>query len=431
MGVWPLLVLVVGFLVFAMLGLPIFISMGLASVVYCTVFWGSASFTTIAAEMVEFLNNFAFLAIPFFFLAGDLMNQGGITRRLVSFSTAAVGHIRGGLSHVNIVAAMIFSGVSGSAVADTSAVGSVLIPAMKEDGYPGAYAAAVTAASSTIGPVIPPSIPLIIYGLLTEQSIGRLFLAGAIPGALMGLYLIIASYIISKRRNYPAHPRASLKEMVASALDAGLALIMPLIIVVGIVSGLATPTEAGVLAVAYALVIGLFVYRELKWSDLPRCFAHSMISSAYVMAIIASAGIFSYLVAEMRAGEMLAEFFTSLSQSKWVILIIINVFFLIWGCILEPMTALVVVVPMLMPLTQAVGIDPIHFGVVIVLNLMIALITPPVGVVLYLATTLADEPFHLVVKETPPFLIALLLALVCVTFIPELSLWLPRLLMGS
>jgi len=430
-GIWPLLVLVVGFLFFAMLGLPIFISMGLASVVYCVVFWGSASFTTIASEMVEFLNNFAFLAVPFFFLAGDLMNEGGITRRLVSFSTAVVGHIRGGLSHVNIVAAMIFSGVSGSAVADTSAIGSVLIPAMKKDGYPGAYAAAVTAASSTIGPVIPPSIPLIVYGLLTEQSIGRLFLAGAIPGGLMGLYLITASYIISKRRNYPARARASLSQMAASALDAGLALIMPLIIIVGIVSGLVTPTEAGVLAVAYALVIGLFFYRELHWRDLPRCFARSMISSAYVMAIIASAGIFSYLVAEMRAGEVLAEFFTSLSQSKWVILSIINVFFLIWGCILEPMTALVVVVPMLMPLIGTVGIDPIHFGVVIVLNLMIALVTPPVGVVLYLATTLANEPFHLVVRETPPFLIALLLALVCVTYIPELSLWLPRLLMGS
>jgi C4-dicarboxylate transporter DctM subunit len=214
-----------------------------------------------------------------------------------------------------------------------------------------------------------------------------------------------------------------------SAVDAAAALVMPLIIVVGIVSGLVTPTEAGVLAVAYALVIGLFVYRELTFTDLPRYFARSMISSAYVMAIIASAGIFSYLVAEMRAGEMLAEFFTSMSQSKWVILCIVNVFFLIWGCLLEPMTALVVVVPMLMPLIRSVGIDPVHFGVVIVLNLMIALVTPPVGVVLYLATSLSGESFHRVVKETPYFLVALLLALICVTFIPDLSLWLPRVLL--
>lgn len=431
MSVWPLVVLIVAFLAFALLGVPIFISMGLASAVYCAVFWDSASFTTIAAEMVEFLNNFSFLAVPFFFLAGDLMNAGGITRRLVEFSTAAVGHIRGGLSHVNIIASMIFSGVSGSAVADTSAIGSVLIPAMKKEGYPGAYAAAVTAASSTIGPVVPPSIPLVLYGLLTEESIGRLFLAGAIPGVLMGLYLIAASYIISKRRGYPARPRASISQVLKSAFDAAAALMMPLIIIVGIVSGLVTPTEAGVLAVAYALVIGLFVYRELKFKDLLGYFSRSVISSAYVMAIIAGAGIFSYLVADMRAGEMLAEFFTSISQSRWVILCIINIFFLIWGCILEPMTALLVVVPMIMPLVKTVGIDPIHFGVVIVLNLMIALVTPPVGVVLYLSTAISGERFQDVVRETPAFLIALLLALICVTFIPDLCLWLPRLLMAG
>ena len=431
MSPWPLIVLVLGFLFFALLGLPIFISMGLAAVVYCAVFWSTSSFTTIAAEMVEFLNNFAFLAVPFFFLAGDLMNAGGITRRLVDFSTAVVGHIRGGLSHVNIIASMIFSGVSGSAVADTSAIGSILIPAMKKEGYPGSYAAAVTAASSTIGPVIPPSIPLVVYGLLTEESIGRLFLAGAVPGAIMGLYLIAASYIISRRRGYPARPRVGLRMMIKTALDAAAALVMPLIIVVGIVSGIVTPTEAGVLAVAYALVIGLFVYRELRFRDLPRYFARSMLSSAYVMAIIAAAGIFSYLVAEMRAGQMLAELFGAMGQSRWLLLIMINLFFLIWGCILEPMTALVVVVPMLMPLIKAAGIDPVHFGVIIVLNLMIALITPPVGVILYLATSLSQERFQAVVRETPPFLIALVLALICVTFIPQLSLWLPALLMGS
>jgi len=430
MSIWPLVTLIVFFLIFSLIGVPIFISMGLASIAYCAIFMDLSSFTTIAFEMVEFLNNFAFLAIPFFFLAGDLMNAGGITRRLVSFSTAVIGHIRGGLSHVNIIASMVFSGVSGSAVADTSAVGSVLIPAMKEEGYPAAYAAAVTAASSTIGPVIPPSIPLVVYGLLTEESIGRLFLAGAVPGALMGIYLIVASYIISRKRNYPARPRAGWATLLKTTFDAAAALVMPLIIVVGIVSGLVTPTEAGALAVVYALVIGLFVYREIRFRDLLGYFSRSMLAAGYVMIIIASAGIFSYLVAEMRAGEMLVRFFTSISESPWVILAIINVFFLVWGAILEPMTALIVVVPMLMPLVNAVGIDPIHFGVVIVLNLMIALITPPVGVVLYLATYLAGVSFSSVVKEIPPFLIALLLALACVTFIPELSLWLPRLLMN-
>ena len=304
MSIWPLVILITVFLFLALMGLPIFVSMGLSAVIYSLIFWSDSSFLTIATQMVEFLNNFSYLAVPFFFLAGDLMNAGGITRRLVTFSSAVLGHVRGGLSHVNIVASMIFSGVSGSAVADASAVGSVLIPAMKEEGYPPAYAAAVTAAASTIGPVIPPSIPLVVYGLLTEQSIGRLFLAGAIPGTLVGIYLIIASAIVSKKRGYPSRPRASLKEMLVSGLDAVAALGMPLIIIVGIVSGVVTPTEAGVLAVAYALIIGLFIYKELKWRDLPALFAHSMLSSAYIMAIIASAGIFSYLVAELRAGEV-------------------------------------------------------------------------------------------------------------------------------
>lgn len=407
------------------MGIPIFVGMGLASVVYCTIFWNSSSFITIAAEMVEFLNNFAFLCVPFFILAGDLMNTGGITRRLVNFSTALVGHIRGGLSHVNIIVSMVFSGVSGSAVADTSAVGSVLIPAMKEEGYPASYSAAVTAASSTIGPIIPPSIPMVVYGMLTEESIGKLFIAGAIPGLMVGIYLLGASYLISRKRNFPARPRVSFRTMLKSFFDAALALLMPLIIVGGIVSGVVTPTEAGVLAVVYALFVGLVVYRELKLKDLTRIFSRSMLSSAYLMAIVASAGIFGYLVAEMRAGEILLNFFSQISQSKWVILIILNIFFLIWGCILEPMTALVVVVPILMPLVKSVGIDPVHFGVVIVLNLMIALFTPPVGIVLYLATSLSGARLKLVIKETPPFLIALLLALICVTFLPGLSLWLP------
>jgi tripartite ATP-independent transporter DctM subunit len=430
MEIIQLFMLMSAFLFLAFLGVPIFVSIGLAGVIYCLCFSGISSLTTVSSEMVFFLNNFSFLAIPFFFLAGDLMNSGGITRRLVGFSTAVLGHIRGGLSHVNILASIVFSGVSGSAVADTSAIGSVLIPAMKEEGYSASYAAAVTAASSTIGPIIPPSIPLVMYALLTEESVGRLFLGGAIPGFMVGVYLLIASYLISRKRNYPAHPRIPISKMLSALLDAGFALIMPLIIIGGIVSGVATPTEAGVLAVAYALAVGLFWYRELSFKSLPMLFARSMISSAHIMAIIASAGIFSYLVAEMSAGEMLVNFFMSISDSKWIILCILNICFLLWGLILDPMAAMVVVVPMFMPLINAVGIDPIHFGVVVTINLMLALVTPPVGYLLYLTTEIAQDRFENVVREIYPFLIALLLALICTTFFPELTLWLPRTLMG-
>jgi tripartite ATP-independent transporter DctM subunit len=358
------------------------------------------------------------------------MNHSGITERLLKFSSALLGHIKGGLSHVNIVASMIFSGVSGSAVADTSAVGSVLIPAMKKEGYHSAYAAAVTAASSTIGPIIPPSIPFVIFGLLANASIGDLFLAGVVPGLLMGVFLLISSYIISLRRNYPANARASLKILAKSFLDAFLALLMPIIIVGGITTGIVTPTEAGVVAVVYAILIGLFVYKGFKIWELPRILKDSMLNSGLILIIIATTGLFSYLVADMRAGELLAKFFTSISSEKWVILTMIVVFFIIWGCILDPITALVVLVPLLIPVTNAIGIDTIHFGVIIVLTLMIGLVTPPVGIVLYLGAALAKCSFEEVVKESALFLVALFLVLAICTYLEGVVLWLPRYLAG-
>jgi tripartite ATP-independent transporter DctM subunit len=427
----PFIILLVPFLTFALLGAPIFFSMGFSSLIYILIFHQKIPLLVIPNSMIGMLDSFGFLAIPFFFLAGDLMNTGGITKRLVDFSVALIGHIKGGLSHVGIVANMIMAGVSGSAIADASATGSVLIPAMKKDGYPGEYAAAVLASAATIGPIIPPSIPMVIYGLLVNVSIGRLFLGGAIPGIIMGLYLIITSYLISKKRDYPARPRARFRQMISTLLNSIFALIMPMIIVLGIVLGVVTPTEAGVLAVFYALVVGLFIYRELKWKDIPRIFKESIINSAYIMIIIASSGVFSWLIASMGAGEILLNFFTSISTNKWVILGILNVFFVIWGCLLDPSTGLVVVVPMLIPLIEKVGIDPVHFGVVIILNLMIGLVTPPVCFLSYVTTTIAGANFERVVRESMPFIVALILALVTTTFFPQVVLWLPNLLMGG
>jgi len=431
MEILQIFLLLGSFLLFIFLGVPIFLSMGFSSFIFILIFHKTISLLVIPENMVARLDSFGFLAIPFFFLAGDLMNTGGITKRLVAFSDALIGHIRGGLSHVSIIANMIMAGVSGSAAADASATGSVLISAMKKDGYSKEYTAAVIAAAATIGPVIPPSIPMVILGILVNVSIGRLFLGGAIPGIVMGLYLIIASYLISRKRNYPAKPRATFRQIVWTFLNSFFALVMPLIIILGIILGIVTPTEAGAIAVFYGLLVGLFVYRELKWKEIPRIFKESIKNSSYVMIILAASGVFSWLIAYIRAGDILVNFFSSISTNKWVILGILNIFFLIWGAVLDPNTGLVVVVPMLMPLIEKVGIDPVHFGVVIILNLMIGLITPPVCFLSYLTTKIAEANFEKVVKESWPFFWALLLALVTATFFPPVVLWLPNLLMGG
>jgi len=417
-------VLLLPLFAFMALGVPIFLSMALACVIYALLY--KIPLFLMAMSYVQGIDSFTYLAIPFYFLAGDLMNRSGITDRMLVFSSAVIGHIRGGLSHVTVIASMVFSGVSGSAVADTSAIGAVLIPAMKKEGYPAGYAAAVTAASSTIGPIIPPSIPFVVFGLLAGTSIGDLFLAGVVPGLAMGLFLLLASYFLSRRRNYPSHPRTSLKVMVKSFLDAFLALLMPFIIIGGMTTGIVTPTEAGVLAVVYAIILGLFVYKGFTLRELPGILRDSILNSGLVLIIIATTGLFGYLVAEMQAGQLIAQFFGRLSGDKWVTLSLIVAFFLIWGCVLDPITGLVVLVPLLIPLVNQVGLSLIHFGVVIVLTLMIGLVTPPVGLVLYLSASLADCSFENVVKESWIFLLALFLVLLGCMYLPGVVLWLPR-----
>lgn len=408
------------------LGLPIFLAMGMTCLIF--VFLFDLPMMILAKSYVRGLASYDWLALPFYFLAGDLMNAGGITARLLRFSGALIGHIKGGLSHVNIIASMIFSGVSGSAAADTSAIGSVLIPAMKKEGYPSDYTAAVTAASSTIGPVIPPSIPLVVYGLLAQVSIGKLFLAGAVPGIIMGLYLLVASFIISHRRAYPASKRATLRQLLRSSVDAGLAVMMPVIILGGITTGIVTPTEAGVIAVVYGLLLGLFVYRETKLTDLPRIFGQTMVNCATILIIIATIGLFCWIIANMGLGEVLVRIFLSISTNKWVILGILNIFFLIWGCVLDPVTSMIILVPIFIPLAQQVGIDLVHFGLVVVMNLMIGLVTPPIGLLLFLTSSMAKVRLEKVIKEMVPFLIALLLVLAICTYVPNIVLWLPNLL---
>lgn len=419
------------FLAFMGFGVPVFFAMGLSSLVFILATGGSVPLNVLATSMIQGIDSFAFLAIPFFFLAGDLMNTGGITRRLLAFAASLVGHIRGGLSHVAILGTMVFSGVSGSAVADASAIGSAMIPAMKKENYPPAYAAAVVAAAATMGPVIPPSIAFVVFALVTDVSVGRLFLAGAIPGLLMGVYLLITAYWIARRRNFPRAKRASAAQVAHSFADALLALAMPVIIIGGIVGGAVTPTEAGALAAVYAGLVGLFVYRELKARDVARIVTESAINSGLILLMIAASGIFSWLVANLALGETLVTFFTSLTDSRWVMLVIINVFFLIWGLALEPAVALITLVPLLVPVAKAYGIDMVQLGVVVVLNLMIGQLTPPSGVITFLTAQIANAPLEKVFREAWPFTLALIAVLALVTFIPALALWLPEMLMGK
>ncbi len=415
------------FLGFALLGVPVFFAMGLASLVFILCTGGAVPLNVLASSMVQGIDSFAFLAIPFFFLAGDLMNTGGITRRLLDFATAMVGHIRGGLSHVAIIASMIFSGVSGSAVADASAIGSSLIPGMKDQGYPAAYAAAVVAAASTMGPIIPPSIAFVVYALVTEVSVGRLFVAGAIPGLLMGVYLLVTASIMAHRRGFPFTTRATRAQFFRAMWGAVPALAMPVIILGGIMSGITTSTEAGVAAVLYAIVVGRFVYRELTFPQMWRITTEAMINSGLIMLTIAASGIFSWLVSNLAIGETLAKALLSMTDSRWIMLALINIVLLLWGLALEPAVALVTLVPVLVPIANAYQIDLVHLGVVVVLNLMIGQLTPPSGVISFLTAQLAGAPLHAVFREAVPFTIALIAVLVLVTYVPLLALGLPDL----
>ena len=408
--------------------MPVAWSMAIASGLYM-VLGPKIPLQGLVQRMIGGIDTFPLLAIPFFILAGNLMNTGGITERLVRFSRALVGHIRGGLAHVVVVTNMIMAGMSGSGIADAAGSGAVLIPAMKQAGYGVPFAAAVVGAAGTIGPIIPPSIPFVIYGSLANTSIGRLLLAGAVPGVLMGMVLMGFVYVIARRRNYPAEARALRSELMQATLHAIPPMGMPVIILGGIIAGVMTPTEAACAGAAYAFVLGFFVYGELKLRDFPKIITESVAGTAAVAIIIAAAQPMGWILTYEQAPMKVLALFQDAHFSKVALLLIINVIMLILGCFLEGLAVMVMAVPVLMPLLRQVGIDPLHFGVLFVLNIMIGTITPPVGTIMYVVCALGKISIGEFSREVWPFIVALIACLFVVTYVPILSTWLPDLLM--
>jgi C4-dicarboxylate transporter, DctM subunit len=424
--------LIFSVLIFLMiLGLPIAVSMGLTAVIFFVVLGQSDILLMVPARMYSSSTGFTLLAIPFFILVGNLMNTGGMTHRIFLFCQRLVGSVQGGLGHVNVVKSMIFAGMSGSAVADAGGVGMVGMEAMTKAGFHRPFSAAVTAASATIGPIIPPSIPFVIFGGLTGTSVGRLFLGGFIPGFIMGLGIMITVYFISGRRKYPRQQKSSLQEIFAAALGAWSAYLAPIIIIGGILVGIFTPTEASIVATLYALFVTIIIYREIKIRDLPRVLWLTVEQTVRVMFIISAAGLFGWLLIRQKVPEAVIQGLTAMSPDPFVILLVINVILLVLGCFMEAISVMLLTTPIFMPLVLKVGIDPVHFGVVMTFNLMIALLTPPVGMVLYTVSSVGKVPLWELASELKWYFVALVVSLFLITYIPGLVTWIPNLVMGK
>lgn len=416
------------FLLLLFIGLPISLSMGISAFIFLLVTGQHHMLIQLPNRMVLASEHYGLMAIPFFYLAGSIMVAGGLTQRLIDFSRTIIGHVTGSLSLINVIASMVFAGVSGSCVADTSAIGSVLIPAMKKDGYPSAYAAAVTGATSTIGHIIPPSIPMILIGVLVELPIGNLFLAGAIPGILLGVSMLVYCYIIAIKRGYPrTEKRATVKAMIRAFFEGILVLVTPGIVVGGVVFGIVTVTETGILTVLYALFLTM-LYKEFsltKFADLIRETAQAV---SNLLMIIATAGFFGWVMVNTGVGDNLVDLILSISTNKFAVLTLLIVFLLVIGCVLDVLAMVFIFTPVMIPLVQKVGIDPFHFSAVFVLALGIALLTPPMGLILYLVKEMSESSLSDVLRETFPLLVVQFAVLLLVAYVPVLSTWLPGLL---
>jgi len=417
------------FVLLALLGLPIAIVGGVASAISLHFFSDLPnSLLLLIQRMSSGVYSYTILSVPLFILCGNLMNTSGITNRIFFFAQSLVGHVSGGLAQANVIASIIFSGMTGSAVADAGGLGQIEIKAMEDQGYEKDFSVAVTAATSTIGPIIPPSVPMIIYATISEVSIGKLFLAGIIPGIFMGIAFMVMIFFISKRRNFPKSNRLDISTVWLAFKRALFPLLTPGIILGGLFFGIFTVTEAAAVACLYAFLLGSF-YKEVKIRDLPGIIISTMKTTGVIMFILSTIAGVSWILVYMNVGQIVGNFIFSITENPILILLMINVFLLLIGCVLEVIPVLVLFVPVFLPIITTVGINPIHFGVVMVFNLMIGLITPPVGMVLFVLSDIGNLPLERLIKSIIPFLVPLIIVLFIITLFPDLVLFIPNLFM--
>ena len=418
--------MLLGMVVMMLLGVPVAFSLGIASAGYMAA--TGTSLAMVVQRMVNGANSFAMLAIPFFFMAGELMNISGVTDKIIKLAKVLVGHMKGGLAQVNIVASVFFAGVSGSATADTAALGSALIPAMVKEGYDLDFSAAITVASSCVGPIIPPSITLVLYGILTRTDVGHLLIAGIVPGLVVAVTQMIYTHFHAVKMDYPSFPRATFKEMRHAVTHGLSALMMPIIIIGGTMSGVFTPTESAAIAVLYGVIIGFFVYKNVTLSTFFKSLKKVGVSSMNNMLILAAASCFSWVLTMSKAPALLVKLMLGISNNKTVLTLLILALLIVIGFFMQASQALVVLAPILLPVAKAIGIDPVHFGLIMVVTLTFGGCTPPVGSMLFVVNSITKMGFARLTKAMLPLYLPLIIAIMLITFVPQLSLFLPNLM---
>ena len=421
------LILIGVMLLLAFLGVPLVFSLLGAAIATTWIYRPGLPLEIIPQFYVSGVNHYALIAVAFFFLAGELMNAGGITQRIVNLASALIGHIRGNLAHVNIATSMMFAAVSGSAAAGAAVVGSVLGRSMIAKGFTPQFSGAVTAAAAVVGPIIPPSIPMIIFAVLTEQSVGKLFLAGLVPGLLIGAALMGYCYVLSFRRGYERGVPFSISRLGTAGRESLIALLAPLIILGGILGGVFTATEAGAVAVAYSFIVGKFVLKELTWAGFFQTLHRAAVGTATVLVVVGASAVVAWIIADLQIARQVSAMIFAISEEPWVVLLMINIFLLIVGLFLDALPAIIILTPIFAPIVAAMGVDPTHFGVVMIMNLLIGLCTPPVGILIYLSASVVGTKPEGVIREVIPMVGILICVLLLITYVPAIVMTLPNL----